>query len=59
MNALLSAINGITTAITAGNQGTTSRNMANAESRNMATMYRMLPLIILAAVVLIIVFTKK
>ena len=59
MNTISSIINGITTAITTANQGHTARKVADAESRSANTTYRMLPLIILAAIVLIIVITKQ
>lgn len=58
MNTISSIINGITTAITTANQGYTARKVADAESRSANTTYRMLPLIILAAIVLIIIITK-
>ena len=59
MGAISAVINGITTSVSSGNQATATKAGANAQSRQSATMYRMLPLIILAAVVLIMVIYKK
>lgn len=59
MDPITAVINGITTAVSSGNQATATKAGANAQSRQSATMYRMLPLIILAAVVLIMVIYKK
>ena len=59
MDSVLSVINGITNAVSSSGQASAARTVANAESRTSNTMYRMLPLIILAAVVLLIVITKK
>ena len=59
MGIISNAITAITTAITTANQGYTARKVADAESRSANTTYRMLPLIILAAIVLIIIITKR
>ena len=59
MGIISNAITAITTAITTANQGHTARKVADAESRSANTTYRMLPLIILAAIVLIIIITKR
>lgn len=59
MNPITAIINGITTAVSSSNQATATKAGANAQSRQSATMYRMLPLIILAALVLIMVIYKK
>ena len=58
-NIISSITTAISTMVSSANQGRTARELANAENRKSATTYRMLPLIILAAVVLAIVFTKK
>lgn len=59
MGIITAVINGINTAVSSSNQATATKAGANAQSRQSATMYRMLPLIILAAVVLIMVIYKK
>ena len=59
MGIITSITTAISSMVTSANQGRTTRELANAENRQSSTLYRMLPLIILATVVLIIVFTKK
>lgn len=59
MGIISNAITAITSAITSANQGYAARKTAEAESRSANSTYRMLPLIILAAIVLIIIITKR
>ncbi|MBO7201855.1 MAG: hypothetical protein J6V54_10750 [Bacteroidales bacterium] len=59
MNIFSSIVNAVSNIFTSSANARTAQKTADAGARQSNTIYRMLPLIILAAVVMAIVITKK